>query len=232
MSTLVLAVVAEPQLRGLITRSLQESGLQVLEAASAAEAVELARRLQPELGIIALPRIDEQQLSLLPELRRAGMASLLVLASGGGEADVVAALEGGADDCLFLPCSMPELIARTTSLLRRGRVRNEPSMADIQIGVLQVSFAPRQVTVHGRDVELTPREFEILAVLAERAGRVVSRQELVQRVWGSDQPIKRQTLDVYLFSIRSKIEDRPEQPSRLVTVRGVGYRLMDQENSR
>jgi DNA-binding response OmpR family regulator len=150
----------------------------------------------------------------------------MLLAIDGSSADAVAVLEAGADDYVRLPCSMPELVARIFALLRRQRGRPAAAATHLRIGALAIDRPQRQVTLNGRRLSLAPKEFEILAVLAERAERVVSREELVRRVWSGERSVKRQTLDVYLFSLRTKIEDDPVRPARLLTVRGVGYRLV------
>jgi DNA-binding response OmpR family regulator len=118
------------------------------------------------------------------------------------------------------------LTARVMSLLRRRRAQGGQPAVEIRIGDLVIDRSQRGVTLGGQAIKLAPKEFAILLALAERAGRVVTREELVGLVWSARRAVKRQTLDVYFFSLRSKIEADPDRPARLLTVRGVGYRLI------
>jgi DNA-binding response OmpR family regulator len=231
MSTLVLAIVSDDPLRETILRHLKKEGLAAIGSASVSDGIATARRAGPALVLLDRTLVEGRSLSICQELRWEGSPLVLLLASGGSSADAVTALEAGADDYVLLPCSMAELMARIASLLRRRSSRTASSANEIRVGDLAISLPRRQVTLHGEPVSLAPKEFEILAALARRADRVVSREELVRLVWNVGRPVKRQTLDVYLFSLRSKIEDNPEHPARLLTVRGVGYRLIVPEEA-
>jgi DNA-binding response OmpR family regulator len=231
MSALVLAVVSEPPLCEKITRHLRSCGLTTVEAATVSEAISMARRMSPSLVILGRALNDRSDLSVCQELRRHADPLILFLASGGDDADIAAVLDAGGDDYLSLPCSMDELMARIRALLRRRQATRKSLPHEMRIGELSICSSPRQVTLRGRPLHLAPKEFDILAALAEQADRVVARSELVRRVWGSHRSVKRQTLDVYLFSLRAKIEDNPTHPSRLLTVRGVGYRLIEGDKS-
>jgi DNA-binding response OmpR family regulator len=226
MNALVLVIVSDSLLRQTVTGHLDKEGVTAIGAATVSEGVSVARRAGPALVLLDRSLVDSRASAVCQELRWEGAPLIMLLASGGSSADAVAALEAGADDYVSLPCSMLELVARIVSLLRRQRALTAPAFIHLCIGALAIDRPHRQVTLNGRQVSLAPKEFEILAVLAERAGRVVSREELVRLVWSGKGSVKRQTLDVYLFSLRSKIEDEPDRPARLLTVRGVGYRLI------
>jgi DNA-binding response OmpR family regulator len=226
VSTLVLAIMHDNPLRESILRHLRDEGLTALGASSVSEGVAMARQAGPSSVLLDRELVEGRSPSVSQELRWEGSPLVLLLDSNGSSADAVAALESGADDYVRLPCSMVELMARIISLLRRRRLPGGSAATEIHAGDLSVSLPQRQVTLRGRPVSLAPKEFEILAALAQRANRVVSREELVRLVWTTGRSVKRQTLDVYLFSLRSKIEDDPEHPARLLTVRGVGYRLI------
>jgi two-component system response regulator RegX3 len=225
MGTLVLVIVREDRLREAILHHLQRDGMSAQGAASVSEGVNGARRSGAALVLLDGLLAEGQACEVCQELRWEGNPLILLLDSGGSSANAVAALEAGADDYVSLPCSMADLMARIGSLLRRRHPPSGAAAAEIHVGDLTLSLPRRQAMLHGRPLSLAPKEFEILAALAERADRVVSREELVRLVWKAGRPVKRQTLDVYLFSLRSKIEDDQEHPARLLTVRGVGYRL-------
>jgi DNA-binding response OmpR family regulator len=231
MSALVLAVVNEPPLREKITRHLRSSGLNTVEATTVSEAIALTRRMSPSLVILGRAANEQRDLSICQELRQNGDPLIMFLAPGSDEADIETMLDAGGDDYLSLPCSMDELMARIRALLRRRQSTRQTLPAEIRIGELSICSSRRQVTLRGRPLHLAPKEFDILAVLAEQPDRVVAKADLVRRVWGGQRPIKRRTLDVYLFSLRAKIEDNPTCPSRLLTVRGVGYRLIAGDQS-
>ncbi len=231
VSALVLAIVSDPRPRETIMRHLRKEGMPGIGAASMGEGVVQARRAGPALVLLDRALVVGHTASLCRGLRSEGAPLLLLLAAGGSSAEAVAALEAGVDDYLMLPCSMAELMARIVSLLRRRGDRSAPVAEEIRLGDLSIHFPLRQVTLSGQPIDLAPKEFEILAAPAERAGRVVAREELIRQVWGAGRAVKRQTLDVYFFSLRAKIEANPERPIRLLTVRGVGYRLVAPESA-
>lgn len=227
MSVPVLVSVRDAVLREEISRRLRDDGLEVIHFKEALKGVRLARRVRPALIILDQLSIDPAGCAILRALRRAGEPLLLLLSERGGDVDAVAALEAGADHFLRLPCSAAELQAHARALLRRRRGRTGPLPRELRVGDLCLCLPRRTVTLAGRPVRLAPKEFEILTVLAEHAGRVVPRADLMRVVWPSGRRVKPSTLDVHIFSLRAKIEQDPAHPSRLLTVRAVGYRLVD-----
>jgi len=225
----VLIIVRDPSLRERIARCLREDGLAVSEAPTALDGLSLARRTRPALVLLDHTHVGTGSNALYRHLRVAGEPLLLLIGSAGSEAEVVGALEAGADHYLRLPCSGAEVLAHVRALLRRRGGRVGPRPREIRIGDLEISLSRREVTLAGRTVHLAPKEFEILAFLAERAGRVVSRAELLAAVWPGDQRVKPATLDVHVFTLRTKIEEDPARPQRILTVRAVGYRLVEGE---
>jgi DNA-binding response OmpR family regulator len=225
----VLVIVHDPSLREGIARCLREDGLEVSVAPTPLDGLSLARRTGPALVLLDHSPGGAGSAALYRHLRSAGEPLLLLLGTGGDEAEVVGALEAGADDYLRLPCSGAEILAHVRALLRRRGGRAGPRPREIRVGELQISLPSREVFLAGRAVRLAPKEFAILALLAQRAGRVVSRADLLRAVWPDEQAVKPATLDVHVFSLRTKIEEDPARPQRILTVRAVGYRLVEEE---
>jgi two-component system response regulator RegX3 len=227
MSTTIVAILPDLSLRDAVTRHLRaDEQITLISGASVEEGLALVSTKRPSLVILSRRPEEDGVASMCDELRRHGRPLVLCLAPGGNDAHAAAVLEAGADHYLALPCSGAELRAHIRALLRRQQApRSRPEVA--QIGDLRVDFRLRQVQLAGRPVSLPPKEFELLAALAEQAGRLVRRDELVRRMWGPGVKVKAATLDVHVFSLRSKIERDPSRPERVLTVRGVGYRLAD-----
>jgi DNA-binding response OmpR family regulator len=225
MNHIVLTIVSDDDLRETILAHLEAAGLVALGAASMGEGMVLAGRAGPAIILLEQSLVAGEAVLCDDQLRGTG-APLVVLLATGGSGDAVAALEAGADDFISHPRSIAVLTARVMSLLRRRRAPGGQPAVEIRIGDLVIDRSRRGVTLGGQPIKLAPKEFAILLALAERADRVVTREELVGLVWSARRAVKRQTLDVYFFSLRSKIEADPDRPARLLTVRGIGYRLI------
>ena len=220
----VLVVDDEPMVREVVTAYLQREGFTVSEAADGAAAVAALQEAPPDLVVLdlMLPKIDGYD--ILGRLRRQGNIPVIVLTARTEESDRVLGLELGADDYVVKPFSPRELAARVRSVLRRARP--EPVDARMEFPGLVIDGAAREVLVDDRAVELTAREFDLLAFLAASPRRVYSRGQLLEQVWDSSPDYQDpSTVTVHVRRVRQKIEADPDQPKWITTVWGVGYRF-------
>ena len=228
MSAYILVVEDEPAIAESVAYALRRDGFSVGLAANLAEAE--AQRDQADLVVLDLMLPDGSGFDFIGTLRAARPAKpVIVLSSRDGEADRVAALETGADDYVTKPFSMPELLARLRVAVRhRTRPAGAvgPEQAVLEVGDLVVDVAHHRVTLGGEPVELTPKEFAFLTMLARYPGRVLTHRAILQAVWGPEYGTVSQYLRVYASHLRKKLRDDPDHP-RLVTEPGVGYRLVD-----
>ncbi len=233
VSEKVLVVEDELTLVETLAYNLSRQGYQVLTAMDGPTALELARQGEPDLIVLdlMLPGIDGVEVCRI--LRQEMNVPILMLTARDEEVDKVVGLEVGADDYMTKPFSMRELIARVKALLRRERlIRGELSAEDVAkhekahtYGDLRIDTARREVTQEGDVLDLKPREYELLVFLARHRGMVLSRDLILERVWGWDYGGGSRTVDVHVHWLREKIERDPKNPVRIVTVRGVGYRF-------
>ena len=173
---------------------------------------------------LMLPGIDG--LEVCRRVRGASSVPILMLTASGEETDRIVGLEMGADDYLPKPFNTRELLARIRAILRRSGGETAADAASVlRVGTLQVDAGSRTVRVHGKEVELTTAEFDVLHALAANAGRVLSRDQLLQKIHGRDWAAYDRSVDVHISRLRQKIEDDPKHPVLLKTVRGVGYQL-------
>jgi two-component system KDP operon response regulator KdpE len=221
--TRVLVVDDEPQILRALEITLQREGYDVETARTAAEAVANAAAHPPEAVILDLLLPDGRGTDVCRELRGWSQAPILVLSAVEEEAEKVAALDAGADDYVTKPFSVEELLARLRAALRRSTPEREPV---IEIGVLRVDLQKRLVTVGGTAVSLTPTEYDLLRLLAENEGRLLTHPMILKRVWGPAYSRESNYLHVYVSHLRRKIEPDPARPSYILTEPGVGYRLV------
>ncbi|MBN1402688.1 MAG: response regulator transcription factor [Anaerolineae bacterium] len=216
----ILVVDDEYAVRELVRAYLEREGYQVETAADGPTGLRAARTLQPDVLVldIMLPGLDG--LDLLAQLRRESNAYVILLTARAEETDVVVGLSLGADDYVTKPFSPRELVARVKAALRRLNASDEVEPA-LTFQGLRIDRDARQVWVADALVELTPTEFDLLLALAENAGRVLTRAQLIQRVWGHDFYGEERVVDVHIGNLRQKLA--PAQP--IATVRGVGYRF-------
>lgn len=221
--TNVLVVDDEPTVGMTIRAYLERDGFEVAVATDGRTALTLAQTFQPDLIIldVMLPELDG--FAVLRELRRMSDVYVLMLTAKTDEIDRVLGLEMGADDYLTKPFSPRELVARVKAILRRGRNANTP---DPVLTFNQVKIDPnaRRVWKHS-EIELTPIEYDLLATLAKHHGQVLSREQLIELVWGYEYFGDDRVIDVHIRRLRLKIEDDPQNPTYIVTVRGAGYRF-------
>jgi two-component system KDP operon response regulator KdpE len=220
----VLVVDDEPQILRALQTNLRGAGYDVETAATAEAALAAAAIRPPDAVILDLVLPDGRGTEVCRELRRWSSAPVLVLSVVGDEQEKVAALDAGADDYVQKPFGMEELLARLRAALRRAGPSGEPVLA---IGELVVDLEKRAVTVGDRPVSLTPNEFELLRVLAQNEGKLLTHPALLREVWGPAYRDESHYLHVYVSQLRRKIEADPARPRYLLTEPGAGYRLVN-----
>jgi two-component system alkaline phosphatase synthesis response regulator PhoP len=226
----ILVVDDEPGLVANIKAYLAQEGFEVDTAHDGPAALKAAQRFKPDLVVldIMLPGIDG--LEVLQQLRRISSVYVLLLSAKAQETDRVIGLTVGADDYLPKPFSLRELSARIKAVLRRGRSGSSGREDHDDLLVfhhLRVEIAARRAWKDAAELDLTAIEFDMLVALARHAGRVLSRAQMIEHVWGNDFYGDERVVDVHLAKLRKKIEDDPANPTLITTVRGIGYRFED-----
>ena len=222
----ILIIDDEPGIINLVSAYLRPEGYEVHTATDGPTGLKAARSLNPDLVVldIMLPELDGIQ--LLTELRRGSDVYVIMLTAKTEETDKIIGLSVGADDYLTKPFSPRELVARIKAALRRyGKSGARPDSQTLRFNRLRIDPKARLVWKDDQQVDLTAIEFDLLHTLAEHHGRVLSREQLLEQVWGYDFYGEERVVDVHLGHIRKKIGDNPAQPEFIVTVRGVGYRF-------
>jgi DNA-binding response OmpR family regulator len=223
-----LVVDDEPPLVRLVTSYLERDGFQVQAAGDGQQAVELARTFQPEVIVLDLMLPGVDGIEACRRIRTFSDAYIVMLTARAEEVDKLVGLGVGADDYLTKPFSPRELVARIRAMLRRPRAAatGEAAAGPVRrLGELTVDPAAREVHLQGRPVELTRLEFDLLEALSERPRVVLSRRQLLERVWDADWVGDDHLVDVHIANLRRKLGDDPRAPRYIVTVRGVGYRM-------
>jgi len=224
--TNLLLIDDDRMITGPLSRQLELAGYTVTVAQNGGEGLTMAAETRPDLIIldVMMPVLDGWE--VCRRLRQESVVPILMLTALGDEVDRVLGLELGADDYLVKPFSARELAARIKALLRRVELDHAAAQpSSLSAGHLRLDLDARQATRAGRPLSLRYKEFELLALLMSRAGDVVTRAELFDKVWGTDWLGDTRTLDVHVRWLREKIEEDPSHPVTLLTVRGVGYRL-------
>ncbi|EKB55594.1 response regulator YycF [Falseniella ignava] len=228
----ILVVDDEKPISDIISFNLKNEGFEVLTSFDGEDAIETFNEEQPDLVILdlMLPKVDG--LEVCRQIRKESAVPIIMLTAKDSEIDKVLGLELGADDYVTKPFSNRELIARVKANLRRNSaILNEASEQrpnDIEVGDLVIHQDAYTVTKNGEDVELTHREFELLSYLSQHIGQVMTREHLLETVWGYDYFGDVRTVDVTIRRLREKIEDQPSHPTYILTRRGVGYYLKNQ----
>jgi phosphate regulon transcriptional regulator PhoB len=225
----ILVVEDEPDIRKLVHYNLAQERFKVLEAEDGEQALKILQRDKPDLVILdlMLPGVSGLELCRAVRARpETARLPILMLTAKAGEADKVIGLEMGADDYLGKPFSPREMIARVRALLRRTEPKPfvEPGTVYSK-GTLRIDFATYEVSVQGRPVKLTLKEFELLRFLVQNPNRVLSRDQLLDRVWGGETFVTPRTVDVHVRRLRKAIEKDDRNPRWILTLRGVGYKL-------
>jgi DNA-binding response OmpR family regulator len=229
-SARILLVDDEQSVQTLLAYPLRKDGYEVVAALDGREALDRFTRERFDLVVldIMLPKLDG--IEVCRRLRSRSQVPIIMLTAKDDEIDKVLGLEMGADDYITKPFSVREFRSRVKAALRRGEMLSDRPRAEepIRAGELEIDFERRAVTAHGDPVRLTYVEFEILATLAGSRGRVMTREVLLEQVWGDSAYRDPRTIDVHIRHLREKLERDPRQPEYLFTVRGVGYRFRDQ----
>jgi two-component system response regulator RegX3 len=224
----ILVIEDEATLADIIQYTLQREGFQVLVANDGQRGIEIFRAESPALVVLdlLLPRLSGLDVCRL--VRAESNAHVIMISAKDSEADKVTGLELGADDYLTKPFSVNELVSRVRAHLRRATMSAESAPADvISSGPIELNVGRHEVRVRGRIIDLTPKEFDLLQTLMLANGRLRTRNHLIGEVWGPDYYGDTKTLDVHIKRLRQKIEVDPHDPAQIVTVRGLGYRLLD-----
>ncbi|MBN2462213.1 MAG: response regulator transcription factor [Dehalococcoidia bacterium] len=227
-SAKILIVEDDTNLLATLKYNLSRESYDVVTAIDGAQALEVARKEKPDLIIldIMLPELSGYEVCRI--LRKEMIVPVLMLTAKTEEIDKVVGLEIGADDYMTKPFSMRELLARVRAMIRRTTMTKPQTVDEQQLLVmndLEIDMARHQALLRKKELELTPKEFDLLSFLVKNKGFVLSREQLLERVWGYDYAGDTRTVDVHVRWLRQKIETDPAHPRRLVTVRGAGYKI-------
>lgn len=222
----ILIVEDEAPLAETVAYNLREEGYKVCIAGDGISALDMLKQEKPDLALldVMLPGIDGLEVCRL--IRRESDMPVIMLTAKSREVDKVVGLEVGADDYITKPFGMMELIARVRAALRRSRGQSKTSDILSAHG-LELDTSRHMVKICGNEVDLRPKEFELLYVLMSNRGRVMERSILLDRIWGEDEYIDAGTVDVHIRRLREKVEDDPSKPARVLTVRGIGYKFAE-----
>lgn len=220
----IVLVEDDVEIRRLVAGALAEQGHDVESAATAMEGLELAVRGGPDVVLLDLGLPDLDGTELLRMIRAVSPVPVIVITARGADEVVVRTLDAGADDYLVKPFSVAQLEARVRAVLRRKAPRSE---GPLRVGNLEIDAGAREAKLNGESLDLSPKEFDLLRVLAERGGQVVSKRELMAEVWREPYGGSERTIDVHLSWLRNKLGETAQEPRYLHTIHGVGVKLVD-----
>ena len=232
--THVLVVDDDVAIRDVVRYTLEREGFEVDVAEDGQQAIDLAEQNDLDLIVLDLMLPGITGIDVCRRLREAGDTTpIVMLTAKDSEVDVVIGLEVGADDYVSKPFSRSELVSRIRALLRRRDYDRTDAEGPVHVvGALRIDMVRRRVEVEGKRVHLTPAEFKLLAFLAERRNAVLSRREIMEHLWETDWVGDTRACDVHVWNLRRKIERDPSAPTRLLTVRGVGFTLSDEDEAK
>jgi two-component system response regulator RegX3 len=223
----ILIVEDEESLADSVRYNLEREGYVVTVAVDGRRALERFRAESPALVILDLMLPEVSGLDLCRTIRSESDVPIIMVTAKDSETDKVTGLELGADDYVTKPFSVRELVSRVRALLRRAAIQTDRMAEEILLGgTVQMDVVRHEVLVGGDEVAFPPKEFELLETLLRRKGRLLTRDYLIEEVWGTDYFGDTKTLDVHIKRLRKKIEDDPHHPVQLVTVRGLGYKFV------
>ncbi len=226
MARTILVVEDEPTLRETLVEALEADGFRVVSAADGRAALERFRADKPDLVLLDLMLPEISGIDVCRIIRAESSVPIIMLTARGSEVDKVVGLELGADDYVTKPFSLRELSARIRAVFRRGeQARAAETAALVDLGSVQVDLAGHRILRDGTDVAVKPRVFELLAFLIRHQGQVVTREQLLELVWGYDYAGETRTVDVHIHWLRAAIEPDPGAPTLIQTIRGSGYVL-------
>ena len=227
----ILIVDDEKDIVDLVAYNLEKEGYETLKALDGEKALQLVRTKTPDLVVLDLMLPGIQGLEVCKRIRKVPETAaipIIMLTAKGEEIDKVLGLEIGADDYITKPFSVKELLARVKAVLRRSEARGAADQEEVfEFRGLRIDFKSYEVTVDGRTISLSPTEFRLLRFLSRNPGRVYSREQILDRVWGDDAFVEPRTVDVHVRRLRSQIEKDLSSPNYIVTVRGAGYKFVD-----
>lgn len=222
----VLVIEDEESFRDALEFILTKEGFQIESAASGKDGIVAFTNFKPDIILLDLMLPGMSGTDVCKEIRSVSSVPIIMLTAKDAEIDKVVGLEVGADDYVTKPFSSPELIARIRAVLRRGSTDTNTDHEDVlELGPVKLDSVRHSVQVNGKEVSMPLKEFEVLEYLMENSGRVLTRGQLMDRIWGSNYVGDGKTLDVHIKRLRSKIELDPANPKLLHTVRGLGYRF-------
>ena len=223
----ILIIDPDPAVRREVRAACEQDGYEVVEADGAAAGIREAEERRPDLILLELVLPDGSGFDVCREVRRLDAAlPIVMISSRSDEIDVVVGLEIGADDYVVKPLRVRELLARIAAHLRKARLESaELSRSRLEFKDLTIDINERRVHKSGVQVDLTHTEFDLLAFLATNAGKVLSREKILNRVWGYEYPIETRVIDVHIRNLRRKIEEQSSRPFYILAVPGIGYRF-------
>lgn len=227
---LILVVDDEANIVSLLRYNLEQQGFEVICASDGNEAIALARREHPDLILLDVMLPDRSGIDVTRTIRKENKTPIIMVTAKVEEIDKVLGLEMGADDYVPKPFSPRELIARIKAVLRRTSDHSEEK-DEITFDKLSINLVKHEVRKNGQIVELKPKEFDLLRLMATNPGKVYTRDFLLEQLWGYDYLGDTRTVDVHMRRLRQKIEDDPSNPKQLKTVHGIGYKFQHDDNN-
>ncbi len=230
MKQKILLVEDEHSIADSISYNLKQEGFSVTHVDEGPIALELFQEEEFSLIILDLMLPEISGLDICRSVRKTSDIPIIMVTAKDSEADRVAGLEIGADDYVIKPFSVRELLSRVRAVLRRTDMsKNEKSSQVIKVGNIEIDIGKYEAKINDKQINLRPREFELLYALCENKGNLMSREQIFDEIWGYTFIGNSKTLDVHIQRIREKIEKNPKDPKKLITVRGVGYKLVEDE---
>jgi two-component system response regulator RegX3 len=223
----ILVVDDEAAIRDAVSYALRSEGFEVEVASDGEAALEAALGAQHDVVVLDLMLPGMSGMEACRRIRAESAVPIIMLTARGAELDRVLGLEVGADDYVTKPFSMAELIGRIRAILRRRELDRSGRTAKLQVGSLELDPMRHEARVDGHPTRLTPSEFKLVLLLAEQPERVFSRREIMQHLWDSDYVGDQRACDIHISNLRQKLERDPGRPERIITVRGVGYKLAE-----